>query len=103
MSGDNVHRSMMEGVHFADGIQNIVASEGDKRMSRSVNMDTWKSFFARFGMVEIELSDSCLYQAQLVLLRFSCANYCMLENNGKCLIIGWKGTPLHSLSTWKFI
>ncbi|CAI9286784.1 unnamed protein product [Lactuca saligna] len=103
MSGDNVHRSVMEGVHFADGIQNIVASEGDERMSRSVKMDTWKSFFARFGMVEIELSDSCLYQAQLVLQRFSCANYCMLENNGKCLIVGWKGTPLHSLSTWKFI
>ncbi|KAL4588792.1 hypothetical protein LXL04_001687 [Taraxacum kok-saghyz] len=103
MSQDNAHRAVVEGVHFSDGIENIVAAEGEERMSRSVDMETWRLFFARFGMVDIELSDSCLYQAQLVLQRFSCESSCMLENNGKCLIVGWKGTPLHSLSTWKFI
>ncbi|RVW41605.1 DELLA protein GAI1 [Vitis vinifera] len=25
-----------------------------------------------------------------------------LEKDGKCLIVGWKGTPIHSLSAWKF-
>ncbi|KAJ9538002.1 hypothetical protein OSB04_030735 [Centaurea solstitialis] len=103
MSRDNVHRSIVEGVHLAEGMQNTVAEEGDERMCRSVKMNTWRSFFARFGMIEIDLSDSCLYQANLVLQQFSCARSCTLENNGKCLIVGWKGTPLHSLSTWKFI
>ncbi|KAL4588789.1 hypothetical protein LXL04_001684 [Taraxacum kok-saghyz] len=103
MGQDNTLRTVMEDVHFADGIQNLVAAEGDKRMSRSVNMETWRLFFARFGMVEVKLSDSCLYQAQLILQRFSFGSSCTLENNGKCLIVGWKGTPLHSLSTWKFI
>ncbi|KAI3525377.1 hypothetical protein L1887_04135 [Cichorium endivia] len=103
MSHDNANRVVIEGVYFADGMQNILVAEGDERMSRSVNMETWKCFFTRFGMVEIELSDSCSYQAKLVLQGFSCASSCMLENNGKCLIIGWKGTPLHSFSTWKFI
>ncbi|KVH93240.1 Transcription factor GRAS [Cynara cardunculus var. scolymus] len=103
MSRDNAHRAMVEGVHLAEGMHNMVADEGGERISRSVNMNTWRSFFARFGMIEIDLSDSCMYQANLVLQQFSCASSCTLENNGKCLIVGWKGTPLHSLSTWKFI
>ncbi|KAI3774768.1 hypothetical protein L1987_49330 [Smallanthus sonchifolius] len=102
MSRDDVHRGIVEGVHLADGMKNIVAYEGDKRVSRSVNINTWRLFFTRFEMVEIELSESCLYQANLVLQQFSCASSCTLESNGKCLIVGWKGTPLHSLSTWKF-
>ncbi|GJR68924.1 DELLA protein RGL1-like protein [Tanacetum coccineum] len=103
MSRDDVHRAILEGVHFADGMQNIVSAEGEERVSRSADMNTWRSFFTRFGMVEIELSDSCIYQANLVFQQFSCASSCMLENNGKSLILGWKGTPLYSLSTWKFI
>ncbi|MFS7979790.1 putative transcription factor GRAS family [Helianthus anomalus] len=103
MSRDDVHRGILEGVHFADGMKNIVACEGDERISRSVNINTWRLFFKRFGMVEIELSDSCMYQANLVLQQFSCASSCTLQNNDKCLIIGWKGTPLQSLSTWKFV
>ncbi|XP_021986496.2 DELLA protein RGL1 [Helianthus annuus] len=103
MCRDDVHRGILEGVHFADGMKNIVACEGDERVSRSVNINTWRLFFKRFGMVEIELSDSCMYQANLVLQQFSCASSCTLQNNGKCLIIGWKGTPLQSLSTWKFV
>lgn len=103
MSRDNGHRATVEGVHLAEGMQNTVADDGDERMSRSVTMNVWRSFFGRFGMMEIDLSDSCLYQANLVLQQFSCAGSCTLENNDKCLIVGWKGTPLHSLSTWKFI
>ncbi|KAK9071174.1 hypothetical protein SSX86_009742 [Deinandra increscens subsp. villosa] len=103
MSRDDGYRGVVEGVHLAEGMHNIVAAEGDERVSRSVNIDTWRLFFARFGMVEIELSESCVYQANLVLQQFACASSCTLENNGKCLIVGWKGTPLHSLSTWKFV
>ncbi|XP_076949081.1 DELLA protein RGL1-like [Bidens hawaiensis] len=103
MSRDDAHRGILEGVHFADGMKNIVADEGDERINRSVNINTWRLFFTRFGMVEIALSESCMYQANLVLQQFSCAKSCMLEVNGKCLVVGWKGTPLHSLSTWKFV
>ncbi|GKD52588.1 DELLA protein RGL1-like protein, partial [Tanacetum coccineum] len=71
---DVVHRAILEGVHFADGMQNIVLAKGEERVSRSVDMNTWRAFFTRFGMVEILL-----------------------------IILGWKGTPLHSLSTWKFL
>ncbi|MFS7979784.1 putative transcription factor GRAS family [Helianthus anomalus] len=103
MSRDDPHRAIVEGVHIADGLQNLVAAEGDERTNRSVYLNTWRIFFTRFGMVEIELSDLCVFQAKLVLQQFSCASSCTLENNGKCLVVGWKGTPLHSLSTWRFV
>ncbi|KAF5462414.1 hypothetical protein F2P56_018420 [Juglans regia] len=83
-------------------IRNLVAEEGRRRKNRSVTMDVWRAFFARFRMVEIGFSQSSLNQASLVAERFSCRNYCTLDKNGKCLIVGWKGTPLHSLSVWKF-
>nr|XP_043626004.1 DELLA protein RGL1-like [Erigeron canadensis] len=103
MSRDDAHRAKVESNHLAVGMQNIVACEGDERNTRNVNIDTWRSFFMRFGMVEMDLSESCLHQANLVLQQFSCGSFCTLENNGKCLIVGWKGIPVHSLSTWKFI
>ncbi|KAK1417461.1 hypothetical protein QVD17_26588 [Tagetes erecta] len=102
MSPDDCHRVILEGVHFGDGMKNILAEEGDERVCRSVHMNTWRLFFARFGMVGIALSDSCVYQASLVLQQYSCVSSCMLENKANCLVVGWKGTPLLSLSTWKF-
>ncbi|KAK3034623.1 hypothetical protein RJ639_033578 [Escallonia herrerae] len=92
----------LEGCYLRDGIQNIVATEGEERISRSVRINVWRAFFARFGMVEIELGNSSLYQANLILKQFSCGGSCTLESNGKSLIIGWKSTPVHSLSIWKF-
>ncbi|KAG6700015.1 hypothetical protein I3842_08G090000 [Carya illinoinensis] len=84
-------------------IRNLVAEEGRGRKNRSVTIDVWRAFFARFRMLEIGLSQSSLNQASLVAERFSCRNYCTLDKNGKCLIVGWKGTPLHSLSVWNFM
>ncbi|KAJ4727813.1 DELLA protein RGL2 [Melia azedarach] len=94
-------RTMMEAI-FDAGIRNIVAMEGAERSVRNVKMDVWRAFFSRYRMVEIGLSDQCLYQANLVLKQFSCASSCTLGKNGKSLIIGWKGTPIHSVSAWKF-
>jgi hypothetical protein len=53
--------------------------------------------------VDTELSMSSLDQARLVVKKFDCEKSCTLDMNGKCLIIGWKGTPIHSLSVWKFL
>ncbi|XP_041018329.1 DELLA protein RGL1-like [Juglans microcarpa x Juglans regia] len=87
---------------LGEHIRNLVAEEGRGRTNRNVTMDVWRAFFLRFKMVEIGLSESSLFQASLVVERFSCTNYCTLDKNGKSLLVGWKGTPLHSLSVWKF-
>ncbi|WCJ22325.1 DELLA protein RGL2 [Euphorbia peplus] len=87
---------------FSHGIRETVALPNKERVVRSVKIDVWRAFFSRFRMVEIGFSESCLYQASLVTKQFACGNLCTLDKNGKCLLVGWKGTPLHSLSAWKF-
>lgn len=87
---------------FSGGIREKVAVPDNERIEKSVKIEVWRAFFARFRMVEIGFSESCLYQASLVPKQFGCGNLCTLGNNGKCLLVGWKGTPLHSLSAWKF-
>ncbi|KAM2059142.1 hypothetical protein TB1_030753 [Malus domestica] len=94
------NRVLMEEL-LHEGIRNIVVAEGSERVVRSVTMEVWRAFFARFRMVEINLSNAALYQARLVAKKFG-SPPCTLDRNGKCLIVGWKGTPIHSLSAWKF-
>ncbi|XP_074352516.1 DELLA protein RGL2-like [Apium graveolens] len=100
---DNPYRMDVERSYFGQGIQSIVATEGEERISRSVTINVWRVFFQRFKMVEIDISQSSLNQVNLVLeQKFSCGSSCTIQKNGKCLIVGWKGTPLHSVSAWKF-
>ncbi|MFS7979787.1 hypothetical protein Hanom_Chr10g00931761 [Helianthus anomalus] len=53
----------------------------------------WRLHFAKFVVVEIELSDLFMYHANLVLQQCSFASYCTLENNDKCLVVS--GKELH--------
>eukprot|EP00257_Ricinus_communis_P025717 XP_025013131.1 DELLA protein RGL1 [Ricinus communis] len=103
MERDDPNRMAAESVFFHHGIRNIVASEGEERRIRHVKIDVWRSFFARFGMIQTELSTSSLYQASLVLKKFPCGSSCTLDVNEKSLNISWKATPISSLSVWKFI
>ncbi|KAM5550808.1 DELLA protein RGL1 [Rosa sericea] len=96
-------RKSLESHYFGNGIKNIVATEGEERKIRNVKIDVWRAFFARYGMEEMELSSSSLYQAELVAKNFPCGNSCTITMDEKTLIAGWKGTPLQSLSLWKFV
>ncbi|KAL3505637.1 hypothetical protein ACH5RR_031019 [Cinchona calisaya] len=98
---DQATRMFVESVYFCQAIRNIIATEGKERTVRHVSVNVWKAFFARFRMAQVELSMSSLDQANLVLKNFDCGSSCTLDMDGKSLIIGWKSTPIHSLSAWK--
>lgn len=102
MEGSNEYRAILEGHFFGEAIMNIVASEGEERVTRSVKVGVWREFFGRFGMVEVELSESAKYQARLVVEQFVKGRSCSVEFDGKGMIVGWKGTPIHSLTVWTF-
>ena len=93
------NREIIESMYFGEGIRNMVAAEGEE----NVKFDVWRAFFVRYGMEEAELSMSSLYQAELILKTFASGSSCTLDMNGKCLLVGWKGTPMHSISVWKFL
>lgn len=101
MKRDDQHRMTLE-VSYGGGIRNIVGNEGKERVIRCVNLDVWRSFLRRFGMEEVKLSDTCLYQANLIIQQFACRDSCSVDVNGGSLMVSWKGTPIYSTSAWKF-
>ncbi|KAM3398505.1 hypothetical protein P3S68_002021 [Capsicum galapagoense] len=80
----------------------MVTAEGAERFTRNVKLHEWRAYFARFRMVEMEVSESSRYQAKLILEQFSHGSSCIVQNDGKALQVGWKGTPIKSVSIWKF-
>ena len=103
LNRDCENRRITEYMYFGHGIRNIVAADGEERKVRRVKIDVWRAFFARFGMVETELSKSSLHQASLVAKEFACGSSCTLDMNQKSLLIGWRGTPILFLSAWNFL
>ncbi|KAH6769603.1 hypothetical protein C2S52_014406 [Perilla frutescens var. hirtella] len=102
LKNDHADREFVESKLFSPSIRNIVAAEDEERKFRFVGLNVWRAFFARFGMVETELSKLALNHANLVLNMFDCRDSCTLGLNGKSLTVGWKDTPIFSLSAWKF-
>ncbi|KAK6924032.1 Transcription factor GRAS [Dillenia turbinata] len=102
MSPDKRYRQAIELVYLREGIRNAIVVEGDERLNRNVKTEVWRAFFATFGIEEIELGESALYQGSLVVRQFACGNFCTFDKIGKFLTIGWKGTPVFSVSAWKF-
>nr|XP_043623011.1 scarecrow-like protein 18 [Erigeron canadensis] len=102
MGREDENRVIAESMYFGRGIRSCVAAEGEERAIRHVNLDVWRKFFARFGMKEIELSMSALYQANLMAEKLPCGSSCSLDMDGNSLLIGWKGTPIQCVSAWTF-
>ncbi|KAG6426822.1 hypothetical protein SASPL_111056 [Salvia splendens] len=75
MERGNEYRAILEGCFFGEGIMNIVG-EGDE-----------------------EREAECLEE---VFNEFGKGRCCDLEFDGKGLIVGWKGTPIQSVTAWKF-
>ncbi|XP_057757136.1 DELLA protein RGL3-like [Arachis stenosperma] len=103
MKHDEPNRLVFESQYLAYGIKNILAAEGAERNARNVRIDVWRAFFSRFGLVETEISMLSLFQAELVAKRFPCGSSCTFDRDGNSLLLGWKGTPLNSISVWKFL
>ncbi|CAN0888569.1 DELLA protein GAI1 [Linum grandiflorum] len=95
-------RSTVESGVLWEWVRSVVVKEGDEREFRSVNLNVWRTFFARFAMMKCKLSAVVLYQAKLVLNRFACGEFCRVDVDGRSLIVGWKDTPFLSISSWKF-
>ncbi|KAL4592401.1 hypothetical protein LXL04_005393 [Taraxacum kok-saghyz] len=102
LANDDRGRRVAESVFIGQSIRNIVAVEGNERTIRHIGVDVWRLFFARFGMVEIELSAKSLVEANLLIDNFDCES-CSIRVHGGCLLVDWKDVPMFSVSAWKFV
>ncbi|KAI3823560.1 hypothetical protein L1987_04999 [Smallanthus sonchifolius] len=103
LAGDDLNRKVAESVYHAYSIRNIVAADGDDRTIRHTGIDVWRAFFARFGMVEVELTGESLNEAKLLINNFDCRDCCTLRVCGRCFLVAWNDVPIFSVSAWKFI
>ncbi|WCJ23333.1 DELLA protein 1 [Euphorbia peplus] len=94
--GDNPNRIVLESSYIADGIRSAV-----RRKRQDAKLKFLRALFARFGMEEIELGTISLCYANQIAIKLASCNSCTLEMDGKSLLIGWKGTPMKSLSAWR--
>lgn len=101
LRGNAVYRKIVEDVFFRDMIKSIISAEEEERTHRHVKVSVWREMFAEFNIVETEMSRSSLDQAILLINRSDNWNPCTLQMDGKCMIVGWRGTPLQSISAWK--
>ncbi|CAH1451837.1 unnamed protein product [Lactuca virosa] len=103
LANDDPSRRVSESVFLGQTIRNIVAADGDERTIRHISVDVWRTYFARFGMVEIELSTESLSEAKLLIDSLDCESCCSIRVHGRCLLIDWKDIPIFSVSAWKFV
>ncbi|CAI0541441.1 unnamed protein product [Linum tenue] len=99
--GGTGERGLIESM-FLNKITELLVKEGEE-MPRVVTVDVWRKFFGQFSVWEVGLSSSAMETVNLLLGRFVKGKWCTLDMDGRCLIVGWKGTPIFSLSTWKFL
>ncbi|CAI0541784.1 unnamed protein product [Linum tenue] len=95
-------RGLMESMFLSRIVTGLLVKEG-KYMAKFVTVDVWRKFLSRFSMWEVRLSSSAMYVVNLLLERFVGGKFCTLDRDGESLVVGWKGTPMFSLATWKFL
>lgn len=96
LKGEDTSRMDIESTLFRSSLNHILTAEGEEMVLRHLPINKWRAIFGGFGLVEMELSFSSLNQAKLLL-----QNNVTLCRNDRCLIVGWKGIALTSLSAWK--
>ncbi|GLT32611.1 hypothetical protein SLA2020_072660 [Shorea laevis] len=92
----------LETAFIRSKIRSIVVAEDDDRIFSHMKIDAWRSRFARLGLVETNLGSSSLLQVELLAQMSAPRNSCTVNMNGKSLIFNRKGTPVISVSPWKF-
>ncbi|CAN0922517.1 DELLA protein RGL2 [Linum grandiflorum] len=98
---DDENKMVVESIFASAQVSGILGKE--KEMKRSVTVDVWRKFFRRFWMVEASLSPTTMDTVDVLLSRFTGGSCCSVDMDGRSLVVGWKGVPIFSFSTWKFL
>ncbi|CAN1250658.1 DELLA protein GAI1 [Linum perenne] len=92
----------MESMFLSVQVKDVLVKE-DAEMTRTATIDVWRRFFRRYWMLEARVSAATIETVNLLLGKFEGGRCCTLDKDGRSLVVGWKGTPIFSLSAWKFL
>ncbi|KAI7756102.1 hypothetical protein M8C21_016846 [Ambrosia artemisiifolia] len=61
----------------------------------------WKTRFDSVGFQQVHLGSNAFKQASMLLALFVGGDGYRVEENGDCLMLGWRTRPLITTSAWK--
>ncbi|MCD7457918.1 hypothetical protein HAX54_036555 [Datura stramonium] len=85
------------GFYIQKLIRSMITYHREETVPRHGNLKVWRDLFARFHMVETELSHSSLCQASLLFELSKFRGLCTFKLGGKWLVISWKEPQLSVL------
>lgn len=97
---DTSCKAIIEHVFVREAIQNIITAEGEERVHRHQRIDTWREMLAKHGFIEVPPSEFARNQANILVNNNPRWSGCTVDSEGKCMIIGWRGNPIKSVSAW---
>ncbi|XP_061365875.1 scarecrow-like protein 14 isoform X2 [Gastrolobium bilobum] len=92
-------RLMFEEEFFGREVMNIIACEGSNRVERPETYKQWQVRNMRAGFRQLPL-DQHLINKLRRRLRDKYHNYFMLDEDGNCMLQGWKGRIIYASSCW---
>eukprot|EP00249_Psilotum_nudum_P024328 c29155_g2_i1 orf=195-2756(-) len=100
MENENKERLMLEAETVGREILNIVACEGLDRIERPETYRQWQSRTQRAGFELLRLDPTVVAKARAIVKASYHRDY-GVDDDGKWMLLGWKGRIMHALSAWK--
>lgn len=100
MPRDNQERMMIEREVLGKDILNVVACEGAERIERPETYKQWQNRTQRAGFEQVPLDQNVVNKAQQI-VRTSYHKDFGVEEDGRWMLLSWKGRILQGLSLWK--
>ncbi|XP_061368465.1 scarecrow-like protein 33 isoform X2 [Gastrolobium bilobum] len=92
-------RLMFEEVFFGREVMNIIACEGSKRVERPETYKQWQGRNMRAGFRQLPLDQHRINKLRCKLREVYHSDF-MLDEDGNCMLQGWKGRIIYASSCW---
>ncbi|KAF8407625.1 hypothetical protein HHK36_006758 [Tetracentron sinense] len=98
--GNNQDQVMSE-MYLGRQICNVVACEGADRVERHETLGQWQARMGSAGFAPVQLGSNAFEQGRMLLALFAGGDDYNVEENNKCIMLGWHTRPLVCTSAWK--
>lgn len=97
---EHPQRLVVEKEIYGREILNVVACEGLERLERPETYKQWQVRIQRAGFVQLPLNRNILSKSRDKVKTFYHKDF-GVDEDGKWMLLGWKGRILHALATWR--
>ncbi|RZC62286.1 hypothetical protein C5167_024036 [Papaver somniferum] len=97
---DNPERIFIERNFLAKEVLNIIACEGSERVERPETCKKWHLRNTKAGLMQLPLNTHIIKKAKKQAISDYHKDF-VVDEDGRWLLLGWKGRTLFAVSSWK--